>query len=92
MDYPYKKIRPVLYKSSTLVEIRELGSKYGVEVPKRLKKNQLADIIIAELKDRGLHTDAEEAKVRSMSILVLQRYAIDNDIKASTELKKRRNN
>lgn len=85
---PLEKIRPVLYKSSTLVEIRQLGTKYGVNVPKRLKKNELADIVVNELKDREQHTQDEEAKVRNMSILVLQRYAKDNDIKASTELKK----
>ncbi len=83
-----QKIRPVLYKSSTLNEIRDLGSKYGVNVPRRLKKNELADIIINELKDKGEYTPALEAQVRSMSVLVLQRFAIDHDIKASTELKK----
>lgn len=82
------KIRPVLYKSSTLSEIRDLGSKYDVDVPRRLKKNELADIIVTELKDRGQHTDALEQEVRGMSVLVLQRFAINNDIKASTELKK----
>jgi len=82
------KIRPVLYKSSTLSEIRDLGEKYDVNVPRRLKKSELADIIINELKNRNLHTDALEEEIRGMSVLVLQRYAIDNDIKASTELKK----
>jgi hypothetical protein len=83
-----KKIRTVLYKSSTLTEIRDLGLKYDVKVPKRLKKSELADIIIRELKERGEHTDALEEKVRGMSVLVMQRFAIDNNIKASTELKK----
>jgi hypothetical protein len=82
------KFRPVLYKSSTLTEIRDLGSKYEVEVPRRLKKSELADIVIKEIKERGQHTEELENKIRSMSVLVLQRYAIDNDIKASTELKK----
>jgi len=82
------KFRPVLYKSSTLTEIRDLGSKYEVEVPRRLKKSELADIVIKEIKERGQHTEELENKIRNMSVLVLQRYAIDNDIKASTELKK----
>ena len=82
------KFRPVLYKSSTLSEIRELGTKYEVDVPRRLKKTELADIIIKELKDRGQHTDKLEGEIRSMSVLVMQRFAIDHDIKASTELKK----
>lgn len=82
------KFRPVLYKSSTLSEVRDLGTKYGVDVPRRLKKTELADIIIKELKDRGQHTDKLEGEIRSMSVLVMQRFAIDHDIKASTELKK----
>lgn len=85
---PPTKFRPVLYKSSTLTEIRDLGSKYEVDVPRRLKKTELADIIVKELKDRGQHTDELETQIRAMSVIVMQRFAIDHDIKASTELKK----
>ncbi len=85
---PPQKFRPVLYKSSTLNEIRDLGSKYGVDVPRRLKKTELADIIVRELKDRGQHTEELETQIRAMSVIVMQRFAIDHDIKASTELKK----
>ena len=81
-------LRPVLYKSSTLVEIRALGQKYGVNVPKRLRKEQLADIIIAELKEHEEVTEERETQIRKMSIVVMQRFAKDNDIKASIELKK----
>lgn len=82
------KIRPVLYKSSTLGEIRDLGVKYDVDVPRRLKKTQLAEIIIHELNERGQITDELAQQIRSMSVLIMQRFAIDHDIKASTELKK----
>ena len=82
------KFRPVLFKSSTLTEIRDLGSKYEVEVPRRLKKAELANIIIQELRERNKFTEDEENKIRSMNVLMMQRYAIDHDIKASTELKK----
>lgn len=85
---PLQKLRPVLYKSSTLTEIRDLGSKYGVNVPRRLKKNELADIIVSELKENDKYTEELDKKVHSMSVIVMQRFAIDNDIKASTELKK----
>ncbi|BCR35663.1 hypothetical protein [Mariniplasma anaerobium] len=85
---PLQKLRPVLYKSSTLTEIRDLGAKYGVNVPRRLKKNELADIIVNELKENDKYTDELDKKVHSMSVIVMQRFAIDNDIKASTELKK----
>lgn len=80
--------RPVLYKSSTLTEIREIGKKYGVDVPRRLKKNELANIIVEELKDRGEYTEELDMQVRSLSIITMQRFAKDRDIKASTELKK----
>jgi len=83
-----QKLRPVLYKSSTLGEIRDLGLKYGVSVPRRLKKNELAEIIINELKDQGKYTEELEKKIKGMSVIVMQRYAVDHDIKASTELKK----
>jgi hypothetical protein len=83
-----QKLRPVLYKSSTLGEIRDLGSKYGVNVPRRLKKSELAEIIINELKDEGKYTEELEKKIKGMSVIVMQRYAVDHDIKASTELKK----
>lgn len=85
---PPQKFRPVLYKSSTLSEIRDLGLKFDVEVPRRLKKTELADIIIKELIDNGQYTPELEVKIRGMSVLVMQRFAIDHDIKASTELKK----
>lgn len=85
---PPQKFRPVLYKSSTLTEIRDLGTKYDVDVPRRLKKTELADIIIRELKERGQYTEELENQIRGMSVIVMQRFAIDHDIKASTELKK----
>ena len=83
-----ERIRPVLYKSSTLGEVRDFGLKYDVDVPRRLKKNELADIIIQELKDRKEHTDDLEKQIKKMSVILMQRFAIDHDIKASTELKK----
>lgn len=83
-----QKFRPVLFKSSTLSEVRDLGAKYGVDVPRRLKKNELANIIINELQERNTHTDVLETEIRGMSVLQMQRYAMDHDIKASTELKK----
>ncbi len=83
-----ERIRPVLYKSSTLGEVREFGLKYDVDVPRRLKKNELAEIIIQELKDRKEHTEELEKQIKKMSVILMQRFAIDHDIKASTELKK----
>ncbi len=82
------KFRPVLFKSSTLAEVRDIGLKYDVKVPRRLKKTQLAEIIVTELKERGKYSEKTEQDIKKMSVIILQRFAIDNDIKASTELKK----
>ncbi|WP_026391350.1 hypothetical protein [Haploplasma modicum] len=81
-------IRPVLYKSSTITEIRQIGQKYNVSVPQRLKKQELLDIMIQELKDRDEYTEELEKDLSKLNIMLLQRYAKDNNIKASTELKK----
>ena len=83
-----EQIRPVLYRSSTITEIRELGKKYGVNVPSRLKKSELIEIICQELKERNEYTEEIEADLNKMNIILIQRYAKNNDIKASTELKK----
>lgn len=80
--------RPVLYKCSTLVEIREIGRKYNVNVPRRLKKAELVEIIKDELKDRGELTAELEEQINKMNVISLQRFAINNEIKASIELKK----
>lgn len=83
-----EQLRPVLYKSSTIVEIREIGKKYGVNVPSRLRKAELLAIIINELKDDNKYSEELEENLNKLNILLLQRFAKDNNIKASTELKK----
>ncbi|NLB84996.1 MAG: hypothetical protein GX794_02630 [Acholeplasmataceae bacterium] len=80
--------RPILYRSSTLVELRALGLKYGVDVPRRLKKDQLAQIIIDKLIERDELTPELKEEISKMSIIHIQRFAKNNDIKASIELKK----
>lgn len=80
--------RPVVFKCSTLVEVREIGKKYGVNVPRRLRKQELVEIILDELRDRGKLTDEIEEKVNKMTVIPLQRFAMNNDIKVSIELKK----
>lgn len=80
--------RPVVYKCSTLGEVREIGKKYGVNVPRRLRKQELVEIILDELKDRGELTDKLEEEISAMTVIPLQRFAKNNDIKVSIELKK----
>jgi len=80
--------RPVLFKSSTIIELRQLGQKYHINVPKRLKKSEIIEFIIHELKDRNQYAPDIEVKLDSMPIIMVQRFAKDNDIKISTELRK----
>ena len=80
--------RATLVKSSTLPELRQIGAKFDIDVPRRIKKNQLVDIIVDELEKTEQYTEEEEAKLKKMSVLSLQRYAKEHKIKASIELKK----
>ena len=48
-----EEFRPVLFNSSTVKEIRELGKKYDVNVPFRLRKKQFIENIVEELKKRN---------------------------------------
>lgn len=80
--------RPVLYKCSTLDEVRDIGKKYGVNVPRRLRKKELVEIIKEELEDRNELTDELSEKIDKMTVIPLQRFAINNNIKVSIELKK----
>lgn len=85
---PLSLLRPVLLKSSTLQELKAFGEKYGIVVPRRLKKEQLLEVIYLELQSRGILTDDLRNELKKKSVLLIQRYAIDHDIKVSTELKK----
>ena len=84
----YNKFREVLSKSSTLNELREIGAKYNIDVPRRIKKEELVDIIIEACSASGKFTPEDEEKVKRMSVQQLQRYAKQNGVKASIELKK----
>ncbi len=81
--------RDCLINSSTLVELREIGKKYNVNVPRRIKKEQLVEIILDNM-DKQDVLDREKVKESLMdkSVIQLQRFAKDNNIKASVELKK----
>lgn len=83
-----EEFRPVTYRASTLPELRSIGKKYGVNVPKRLRKQQLLDIMFKELEDREELTEELKATLLTKNIIILERYCKDNNIKASTELKK----
>jgi len=82
------EIRPMLYNCSTLNEIRELGKKYSVSVPRRLKKGELLENIFHELKIKKQLVEKVMIDLAKKSALMLQRFAIDNKLKVSMELKK----
>src|SRR5690606_32013147 len=83
-----EQFRPVVYKATTLTELRAIGKKYNAPIPKRLKKSEMLDIILGKLKERDELTPALESKLKSQNIILLERFAKDHDIKVSTELKK----
>lgn len=83
-----KRIRPVLFKGSTLQELKLFGEKYGIVVPRRLKKEQLLEVIFLELNSRGILTEDLKQELQKKSVVLIQRYAVDHGIKVSTELKK----
>ncbi len=78
----------VLFKSSTVAELRDIAAKYEINVPKRLNRAQLLEVILERLEEDGKSDEAVVAKVKDMKVVSLQRFAKDNDIKASTELRK----
>ncbi len=80
-------LRVVLSNSSTLEEIKEIGLKYNVIVPRRLKKKEFVGIVINELKRRKNYSKELETKIRSMPVRDIIRFNIDNGIKTAIDLK-----
>lgn len=81
-------IKEHLVKGSTTNEIRELGQKYGLNIPKRLKKEELQAILLEELEKNGTLTKNLESKIKTSAAISLQRIAKTNGIKISIDLKK----
>ena len=83
-----EEFRPVLFNSSTVKEIRELGKKYDVNVPFRLRKKQFIENIIEELKKRNEFDQEVEKQINEKNVIQLERFCIDRKIPISSELKK----
>ncbi len=81
---PAEQAREVLMHATTLNDIRELGKKHGVEIPRRINKKQLIEIIALKLD----LNDAEQEELRKKPILELENYAKEQDINISIELRK----
>lgn len=84
----YEDFKTVLKKCSTVADIRNIASKYGINVPKRLKKEELVALVLEGLRRQGKANADTEAELKKMSAISLQRYAKVNGVKASTEMKK----
>lgn len=79
-----EEAQEVLSNATTLSEIRDLGKKYDVEIPRRINKKQLIDIVALKL-------DFDEEKrqeISKKSILEIERYAKRRKVNVSIELKK----
>lgn len=76
--------KEVLGVSTTLTEIRDLGKIYGVEIPRRINKKQLIDIVAIKLK----FDDEKREEISKKSILEIERYAKRRKVNVSIELKK----
>lgn len=74
----------VLSNATTLTEIRELGKMYDVDIPRRINKKQLIDIVSLKL---GFDDEKRE-EISKKSILEIERYAKRRKVNVSIELKK----
>ncbi len=79
-----EEAKEVLSSATTLTEIRDLGKKYNVEIPRRINKKQLIDIVALKL---GFDDEKRE-EISKKSILEIERYAKRRKVNVSIELKK----
>ncbi len=76
--------KEVLSHAMTLSDVRELGKKYDVNIPRRINKQQLIEIIALKLD----LNEGEQERLQKKSILDLERYAKEHRVNVSIELKK----
>lgn len=79
-----EEAQEVLYNATTLTEIRDLGKKFNVEIPRRINKKQLIDIVALKLN----FDDEKREEISRKSILEIERYAKRRKVNVSIELKK----
>jgi hypothetical protein len=77
-------IKDVMIHSSTLGDLRGLGEKYGVKIPRRINKTQLVDILAARFR----LTEDEVVLLNTKSVLELEIYAKEKGFTISIDLKK----
>ena len=79
-----EEAQEVLVNATTLSEIRDLGKKYNVDIPRRINKKQLVDIVSIKLD----FDDEKRLEISKKSILEIERYAKRRKVNVSIELKK----
>ena len=79
-----EEAKEVLTTATTLTEVRDLGKIYNVDIPRRINKKQLIDIVAIKL-----NFDQEKIdEISKKSILEIERYAKRRKVNVSIELKK----
>ena len=81
-------LREALPNSATTQELRDLGSRYGIIIPKRLRRNEMEKYISDELRKQGKLDDELKERLSKMPVMTLQRMAKNNGIRISADLKK----
>lgn len=79
-----KILKDVLIHSCTLGDLRGLGEKYGVKVPRRINKGTLINILAARFR----LTEEEARLLDDKSVLDLEIYAKEKGFNISIDLKK----
>ncbi len=79
-----KILKDVLIHSSTLGDLRGLGEKYNVKVPRRINKAKLIEILAARFR----LTEEEAQLLDDKSVLELEIYAKEKGFNISIDLKK----
>ncbi len=79
-----KILKDVLVHSCTLGDLRGLGEKYGVKIPRRINKTKLVEILAARFRS----TAEETLLLNEKSVLELEIYAKEKGFNISIDLKK----
>lgn len=79
-----KILKDVLVHSCTLGDLRSLGEKYDVKIPRRINKTQLIEILVHRFK----LSNEQALELNNKSVLELEIYAKENGFKISIDLKK----
>jgi hypothetical protein len=74
-----------LEKGATLEDIKRLGTLYNVVIPRRIKKEEMVDILIRRL---GLKAE-EKTVLMEKNVLDLEIFAKEKNVAVSIELKKK---